>query len=50
MCSSRYTSANLCMFSLSSERHAFLSTAFCNNVFGLRFHHKTILNVKLKKN
>lgn len=28
--------------------HAFLLTVFCNNVLGLRFHHRTILNVKLK--
>ena len=27
---------------------AFLSTVFCNNVLDLRFHHITILNVKLK--
>ena len=48
MCSSRYTSENLCMCSLSSESHAFLSTVFCNNVLGLRFHHRTILEVDLK--
>ena len=28
--------------------YAFLLTVFCNNVWGLRFHHRTILNVKLK--
>ena len=28
--------------------HAFLLTVFCRNVLGLRFHHRTLLNVKLK--
>ena len=28
--------------------HAFLLTVFCHNVLGLRFHHRTILHVKLK--
>ena len=29
--------------------HAFLSTVFYNNVLDIRFHYRTILNVKLKE-